>query len=111
MDRRSFRPEAAWLRKPPPVRTNKRPATSDRRHEYFAAIYSSAHRYLTVDDRTVAGGYRGLQATADFRPAAGGLSHDPDRDVLSRRQPRRDGVFDHGAAGAPVRRTSRSQPN
>ena len=43
--------------------------------------------------------------------AAGGLPHHPDRDVLSGRQSRRDGIIDHRSAGTPVRRAARPEPD
>ena len=48
-------------------------------------------------------GRRGIPATAGFRAAAGRLPHDPGADVLSRRQPRRDGFVGDRALGAAVR--------
>ena len=57
-------------------------------HEYFAAVYSAAHRDLAADGGIVAGRYRGLPATAHLRPAAGGLPDHPGRDVLSGRESR-----------------------
>src|SRR5208283_1298191 len=111
MDRRSCRLGARWLRKPLPVRISKPQATSDRRHEYLAAIHSSAHRHVFVDDGAVAGRYRCLQAIADFGAAAGGLSDDTGSDVLPRGKPRRHCVFDYSAAGTAVRRAPRPQPD
>src|ERR1039458_5034173 len=93
MGKRSCKWEAAWLRKHPPVRITAA-ATSVRKHEYFAAIYSSAHRHLVADDGAFAGGHRRLPATTDLRSSAGGLSDHSGRDLFPGRQPRCDRVFD-----------------
>ncbi len=73
-----------------PARQNQQTQRQHRidRHEYFAAVYSAAHRDFAVDGGTAAGGHCGLPAVAHFRPAAGGLSDHPGGDVLSRRQSR-----------------------
>ena len=114
MDRRNCRPACRWLRKRRPGKKGspERTATLDRTsHEYFAAVHSAADRDVAADGGTAAGGHRGVSAVADFRVAAGRLSHHSDCYVLSRRQSGRHGIFDHRAAGAAVRAAARPEPD
>ena len=67
------------------------------------ALHPAAGRDVAADGRTPARRRRRLSAAAGLGAAASGLSDDPGRDVLSGRQPGRDGLLGHGAARAAVR--------
>ena len=71
-------------------------------NEPVPAVHPPADRDLAADGRPAARRRGRLPAAARLRAAAGGLSDDPGRDVLSGRQPRRDGV------GRSPRRSSAS---
>src|SRR5690554_5133357 len=72
-------------------------------NESFAAIYFAADRDVAADDSDIAGGPGDVQAIAGVGVAAGGLSDDPDIDVLSGCEPGSDGVGGDGAIGAAIR--------
>ena len=57
-------PQAPARSKNPTAST---PATSDRRHEYFAAVHSPAHRHVAVDGGTAAGRHRCLHRSCPSR--------------------------------------------
>ena len=67
------------------------------------SVHPAAGRDVPADGGHPARGRRGLSPAAGLGVAAGGLPDDPGADVLSRRQPGRDGVVHHGAARAAVR--------
>src|SRR5579871_198796 len=76
-------------------------------NESVSAIYSAAGCHQPADGGHFARRLCRVPATAGVRVAAGGLSHHSGAHVLPRRQSRRDGVFYHRAAGAPVRTNPR----
>src|SRR5213595_3272519 len=73
------------------------------RNESVTAFHSSSGRHVPDDVRRIAGGDRGLPATAGFGVAGGGLSNDSGDDVLSGRGPDGDGIVGNGSTGAAVR--------
>src|SRR5436190_10093682 len=73
------------------------------RNESVTAFHSSSGRHIPNDVRGIAGGDRGLPATAGFGVAGGGLSNDSGDDVLSGRGPDGDGIVGNGSTGAAVR--------
>src|SRR5579864_402934 len=81
------------------------------RNEPVPHFYSSASRDLADDVWRTSGRHRCLSATAGFGAARGGLSDDPGDDVLPRRRSHRDGIIRHRALGAPVRTSSRPEPD
>ena len=81
------------------------------RDESVTAVYFAAGRDHAPDGRHSAGGLRGLPPASRFRSSAGRLPHHSGADVLSRRQPGRDGLLGHRAARAPVRPDSRPEPD
>ncbi len=72
-------------------------------HEPVAHLHPAPGRHLAAHgggaDRRAAG----LPAAAHLGPARGGLPHHPGHHAVPRRQPRRDDLQRHRAAGAPVR--------
>ena len=71
--------------------------------EPLADLHRPAGRDQPADGGDPAGRRARLPEAAGVGAAAGGLPDDPGRDLLPRRQPRRDGVHGDGAARAPAR--------
>src|SRR5258705_2542018 len=102
-------PSCPAARPPPPAPTLHSPRLrGDLRDESVAAVYSAARCNHAADGGRDSGGTGGLSPVARFRAASGGLPNHSGADVLSRRQPRRDGVFGHGAAGTQLRTNPRT---
>ena len=76
--------------------------------EPVAPVHPAADRDLAADGGAAARGRRRLPAAAGLGAAAGRLPDDPGGHVLSRRQPRRDGLVGHRAARAAVRPGARA---
>src|ERR1700682_434296 len=72
------------------------------RNESITAVYFAAGRHHIADGGDFAGGFCGVPSVAGLCFAASRLSDDPGANILSRRQPGRDGVFGDGAARAAV---------
>ena len=72
-------------------------------HESVTDIHPPADRHLAADDRHPAGGRGRLQAVARLGVAGSRLPDHPGDDVLSGRQPGRDGVVGDRSARAAVR--------
>src|SRR5258708_30805017 len=97
-------PSRPAARAPPPATALHTPRPpGDLREESVAAVYSAARCNHAADGGRDSGGTGGVSPVARFRPASGGLPNHSGADVLSRRQPGRDGVFGHGAAGTQLR--------
>jgi multidrug efflux system membrane fusion protein len=84
----------------PPIRRRARPG---REREPLPPVHRPAGRDVAPDGGDRAGRLRGVPTASRRRPAAGRLPDDPDRHVLSGREPRRHGVRRHRTARAPVR--------
>src|SRR5207244_1365614 len=78
-----------------------------RANEYLQTVHRSSGSDVAPDDGGAACRRRRVSATAGLRIAAGRLSDDSGRDVLSRREPRSDVVFGDGAARASIRAGTR----
>src|SRR5580658_7360376 len=61
--------------------------------ESVPAVHFAASCNHPPDDRGAAGWLRRLPPASRVRASSSGLSHDSSSDILSRRQPRRHGVF------------------
>ncbi len=86
-------------------------ATGRRGHEPVQAVHPAADRDLAVDGGGAARRHRRLPPAPRVGAAGGGLSDDPGDHLLSRRQPGRDGLRRHRAAGAPVRPGAGPEPD
>src|ERR1700730_2448692 len=79
--------------------------------ESFAAVYFTAGGDHAADGRHPVGGIRGVPAASGFRFTASRLPHDTSADVLSGRQPRRDGLLRHCTGGASGRPNPWAEPD
>jgi multidrug efflux system membrane fusion protein len=86
-------------------------ARRGRANEPVAPVHSAARSNVSVHAGDRAGGRSRLQATAGVGAAAGGLSNHSGSYLLPRRQSRCDGLVDHRSFGAPVRPSSRPEPD
>ncbi len=77
--------------------------TRGKSSEPFAPIHSQADCDIVIDARDFAGRNRGLQTAAGVGSARSGLPHDAGGDLLSGREPGRDGFRGDRAARAAVR--------
>ena len=87
------------------------PSSSGSRHESVAPVHPAAGRDHAVDGRDPARGHRRVPRAAAVRAARGRLPDDPGGHAVSRREPGRDDLVDHRAAGAPVRPDAGPEPD
>ena len=83
--------------------------TGRRRHEPVRPVHPPPDRDVAADGGAAAGRRRRLPATAGLGAAGSGLPDDSGGDVLSGREPGRDGVGGHRAARASVRTGARPE--